>query len=207
MSVTTSATTVAGAAPVVPEALALSTEFQQQAVRALTAHETALNQMKANLELDFLVYDEGLKQELVDTAADNTGNTPKRVAAFKVVVARLLADEIPGARRLEAETNENLVAALLRFKPKKDTPREGFPWVWTLAPGVGVTQNFREAVSDLAAHGGNERLKVRRPLQYWGLAVSALAQTVLGKDGKAKGKGKGGKDSKRERQERQSWQR
>ena len=167
MSTTAAPNAAAPAAPAAaaaPEGFALSNEFQQQVVRVLAAHETALNQVKQQLELDFLVYDEGLKQELVDVVADTTGNPPKRVAAFKVVVGRLLADEIPGARRLEAETNENLAAALLRFKPKKDTPKDGFPWVWTLAPGVGVTQNFREAVSDLAAHGGNDRLKVRRPL-------------------------------------------
>ena len=177
----------------------MSAEFQQQVVRVLAAHETAVNQMKQQLELDFLVYDEGLKQELQGAMADNTGTgaTPKRVTAFRVVVSRLVLDDIRGGRRLEAESNENLAAALLRFKPKKDTPRDGYPWVFTLAPGVGVTQNFREALADLAAHGGNERVKVRRPLPYWGPTVSALAQSVLGKDTKGKGKNKGGKDGKK----------
>ena len=185
----------------VPAAEMPQAEFQAHVTRALTAHETAVNLAKQEVELDFLLGDEKLKQEMVDALAADSGSTPKRVVAFKVVTARLVADEVPGARRLAAESEQNLTDGILRFKSRHFEPREGKPWVFSLAPGLGVTQNFREALADLAACGGNERLKVRRPLLHWGPAVSTLAQSVLGKDkskkgGKegSKGKGKGGKD-------------
>ena len=75
--------------------------------------------------------------------------------------------------------------------------------MWSLAPGHGITQNFREALADLVASGGNSRVQIRRQQQFWGPAVAALAQSVLGKEkgekgkkgkDKGKGKGKGNKD-------------
>ena len=167
-------------------------DFQVAVARALTAHETTLNLAKQQLELDLLLVDEGLKQEVVDALASAGPTAVKRVVAFKVVTGRLLADEIPGGRRLAGESDQHLADSILRFKPKQakhDTPRDGKPWVWTLAPSFGATQNFREALADLAANGGNERLKVRRPQVFWGPAVRALAEGVLGKDVKGKGKG------------------
>ena len=175
-------------------------EFQVLATKAICAHETATKQAKAQLEVDFLLQDEGLKQEMADAMAAAVGND-KRVTAFKLVTTRLLADQIPGARRLSAESDEHLRDGLLRFKPQHVTAKEGKPWVWSLAPGHGITQNFREALADLVASGGNSRVQIRRPQQFWGPAVSALAQSVLGKEkgekgtkGKDKGKGKGNKD-------------
>ena len=167
-------------------------DFQVAVARALTAHETTLNLAKQQLELDLLLVDEGLKQEVVDALASAGPTAVKRVVAIKVVTGRLLADEIPGGRRLAGESDQHLADSILRFKPKQakhDTPRDGKPWVWTLAPSFGATQNFREALADLAANGGNERLKVRRPQVFWGPAVRALAEGVLGKDVKGKGKG------------------
>ena len=168
-------------------------EFQTQVARALTAHESSLNQLRQQLELDFLVYDAEVKQQLEDALASHvpTGGTPKRVSTFKLVLARLVADGVPGGRRLDSESKEHLTSSLLRFKPKKPTPKNNYPWVFTLAPAVGATQNFREALADLAAHGGNDRVKVRKPLSNWGPAVSLLAERVLGKDVKGKGKDKG----------------
>ena len=59
-------------------------------------------------------------------------------------------------------------------------------------------------MADLVASGGNSRVQIRRPQQFWGPAVSALAQSVLGKEkgekgtkGKDKGKGKGKKGKSR----------
>ena len=157
-------------------------------VRALLAHETNLNQVKQCVEVDFLLHDEGLKQSVLDTADEGAG---RRMKVFQLVTARLKADGVPGGTRLDSTSEEHLWDSLLRFKSRFDLPKEGAPWKFTLALSMGASNNFREAIADLVASGGNDRIQIRRPQSFLGPAVAELASTVLGKSKAAKGKGKG----------------
>ena len=170
--------------------------FQEAVTRALIAHDRELGEVKQATQIDLLVCDPKLKQEAFD-AWHTAGLTDKRVEVLKVLAQRCVQDGIPGGTRLLAETNLNLSNSLLRFKPRfPDSLKEGSPWKICVTFSLGASSTFRGAFSDMIAHGGNERLKIRRPLVLPGRSVQELAQTVLGKDLKGKGKGKGGKAGK-----------
>ena len=170
--------------------------FQEAVTRALIAHDRELGEVKQATQIDLLVCDPKLKQEAFD-AWHTAGLTDKRVEVLKVLAQRCVQDGIPGGTRLLAETNLNLSNSLLRFKPRfPDSLKEGSPWKICVTFSLGASSTFRGAFSDMIAHGGNERLKIRRPLILPGRSVQELAQTVLGKDLKGKGKGKSGKAGK-----------
>ena len=190
------ATDLSAAAQPVPAAgnAADDSEFKQQVVRALMAHDRELNDMKQATQIDLLLVDEKLKQDAFDLW-QTTGLPDKRVSVLRTIIQRCLDDQIPGGTRLNAESDVNLGNSLLRFRPRyPESTKAGSPWKISVTFSLAATRMFLEAFSDMIAHGGNERLKIRRPLSLPGRAVTELAQNVLGKDLKGKGKGKGSKD-------------
>ena len=184
------------AAPAGDSQAAQQQAFQETVVRALIAHDRELGEVKQATQIDLLLCDPKLKQDAFDTW-HTAGLADKRVDVLRVVAQRCVQDGIPGGTRLLAETDLNLSNSLLRFKPRfPDSLKEGSPWKVNVTFRPGASSTFREAFSDMIAHGGNERLKIRRPLVLPGRSVQELAQTVLGKDLKGKGKGKGGRAGK-----------
>ena len=164
----------------------------QQIAMALWAQEREIKEMKQQLETDILVFDEGIKAKLVTAlAGDGKG---KRVRAFKALVVEIAKDRWPGTNRLSEASDKTLEESLLRFKSWHKTPVNGKPWKFTLALGISAPTLVREAVGDLAAHGGTAgRVLFRRPLPTVGPTVQRLCDSVLpeGKGPTAKGKGKG----------------
>jgi hypothetical protein len=174
-------------------------EFEAVAALAL-ATDAGIQRLRAQLELDVLVADGGLKAELQRVMALEGGNAPPRVRLFRTVVEVLRAGEVAGGNRLAGASDEELSNLLLRFAPAFREPLPDRPWRWNLALSTSAGTTERGAVADLAAHGGNERVMVRRPRQNPGglsltvekLVFPARADAREAK-GKAKGKGKVGK--------------
>ena len=200
------------AAAPAPQTTVVETEkFQQLVVTTLLAHEIQLGEQKQALDVELLLWDEKLKDEVHTAWTDPNATGDKRVTVIQLIADRFVTDGVPGGKRLRAETKEHLADSVVRFraKPFKE-PKEGKPWRFQLTPSLAQTDNFRSALSDLVASGGNDKVMVRRPQIRVGPAVSELAEKVLGKSkgkgkskltdskgsgkGGPKGKGKGGKN-------------
>ena len=138
------------------------------------AHERDIKQAKQAFELDFIIKDDEVKQKAA-TAADNGEPKGKGIRAFKALISWLKSKGVTGCNRLSGESEHDLRASILRFKPTHSTYRTGKPWKFTLALGLGASPLVREAVAALAATGGNAEVLVRRPLLEGGPLVQELA--------------------------------
>ena len=164
----------------------------QQIAMALWAQEREIKELKQQLETVILVFDEGIKAKLATAlAGDGKG---KRVRAFKALIVEIAKDRWPGTNRLSEASYKTLEESLLRFKSWHRTTAKGNLWKLTLALGISASTLVREAVGDLAAHGGTVgRVLFRRPLPTVGPTAQRVCDSVLpeGKGTTAKGKGKG----------------
>jgi hypothetical protein len=163
------------------------------------AQETTLNALRAQLELDIVVFDEGLKGRIHDELK-KLGEVPPRVRAFKLVVQHWLSKGTAGSTRLSEAKDADLGALLLRFRPLFRDPAPGKPWRFTLAIGQGAGKHEREAIADLANAGGSQEVLVRRPRQGLGKKAQDVEKRFFPeraeereRKGKSKGKGRGGK--------------
>ena len=166
--------------------------FGEEVTRALVAHDRRLAELSQCVETDVLVWDDQVRQQLVECLGRDPG-TNKRVAAFKLVAAHLSAKGAQGGEALSEIDDETLEESVLRFKSKHWGPKEGKPWKFTLAPALSQTSAFRTAVADAVAGGGSDTVLFRRPQLYLGPTVQRLADDVLGKNKGKKGKGEGKK--------------
>ena len=160
---------------------------------ALWAHEREIREIKQQLETDVLIYDEQIKDRVYQ-ALTGADHKQKRVAALKAVAGELIKDSLPGCNRICDASDKTLSHSVLRFSSKHKSPALNKQWKFTLALGVSATREIKEAVGELAAHGGVQgRALLRRPLPVVGSLVQSLCENELppGKGPKAKGKGKG----------------
>jgi hypothetical protein len=163
--------------------------------RAALVHEWNIKELQQQTQLDLLVKDEGTKQEVLRALGDETSGEPRKVRCFRALVERLKADGVAGTTRLWDATASELKHADLRCKSPHDFPVEGKVWKFQLALSVSAGGELREALSDLAASGGSERVLARHPQAYLGPVCEEIAERI-GKGKGVKGK-KGGKDGKK----------
>ena len=161
----------------------------------LLAHEVRLLQLGQQVELDFVVTSETVKQD-VAAALGNGDPKGKGLCGFKAVVERLFADGCRGCTRLNEMSNGTLKNCVLRFKGLHDSPLPGKPFKFTLAVSTSADMDFRAAIADLAAEGGSTTIMVRRPLTRLGPMAQRVEEQVYPgraqeRKGKAKGRGKG----------------
>ena len=90
----------------------------------LLAHEVRLLQLGQQVELDFVITSETVKQE-VELALGNGDPKGKGLRAWKAVAQRLLADGCRGCTRLNDMSDATLKESVLRFKGLHDSPLEG----------------------------------------------------------------------------------
>ena len=167
------------------------------------AQETQIGLLRQQLELDFLLDSSAVKRAVQRALADGEPRG-KGLRAFQAVLAALREGEAAGTGRLESAGEQALKDLVLRFSSRFPTPMEGRTWKFTLAVSPSASLDLRGAVADLAAGGGTEGVKVRRPQMRLGRMAMELmaivdperhaAQLDKGKGkgrGKAAGKGKG----------------
>ena len=154
-----------------------ATQFQSLVTTALLVHENTINEVKQSIDVDILLVDEKLKWEAYE-AWWAEESVDKRLDFMRILADRLVQDEVPGGKRLQAETDKHLQDSILRLRTKHWEPKEGTPWKFTLTPSLSQTECFRGALSDLIASGGNDRIMIRRPLLHVGTSVAQLAESV-----------------------------
>ena len=93
--------------------------------RAVVAHEREVKELKQQAELDLLIRDEGIKLAVV--AAQQGDPAGRRVSVLKAICGPLIG-KVQGCTRIVEASNISLGESVLRLKPKKPTPREGYQW-------------------------------------------------------------------------------
>jgi hypothetical protein len=162
----------------------------EQVARLVLAHERELREIRQSTDLDFVLVDAAAKGAVLKALAEAEPGPGQRVAALRAVVAVLAETDTAGSGRLGDASDRDLLDLALRFKAKHREPLAERPWKFTLALGLAARPSLREAVSDLAASGGNAKCLVRRPLLWMGRMAEEI-QAAVEPDRKGKGKGPG----------------